>query len=73
MCRYSHFDDTSNDCVLFRNEDYLPPSKEKDIIGMDSLEEIETMINTRCLRCNKVRVCTYVQMYGVFHRHHRAL
>ena len=61
MGRYSHFDDADNDCVLFRDEDYLPPAEEEDITGMDSLEEIETMMNKKCPRCSKVH--TYIRRY----------
>ena len=58
--RYDHFDrgDRSNKCVLFRDEDYLPPAQERDIEGVDTIEEIESVMQTKCPRCNKVQ-CIY--------------
>ena len=42
-------------CVLFRDEDYLPPTKEEDITGVETLEEIEMVMRTTCPRCGKVK------------------
>ncbi len=61
--RYDHFDSSggsnSKKCVLFRDEDYLPPTKEEDIAGVETLEEIEMVMRTKCPRCG--RVCNPVQ------------
>ena len=40
--------------MLFRDEDYYPPSEDEDIKGLDTLEDIETVMNTKCPRCEKV-------------------
>ena len=52
--RYDHFNDKRNECVLFRDEDYLPPTKEDDVSGIESLEDAEAVLNTKCPRCGKV-------------------
>ena len=52
--RYDHFNDKRNKCVLFRDEDYLPPTKEDDVSGIESLEDAEAVLNTKCPRCGKV-------------------
>ena len=42
--------------MLFRDEDYLPPTKEKDLKDFDTLEDLEMVMRTQCPRCGRVRL-----------------
>ena len=50
LYRYSHFHNDT--CVLFTNEDYLPPEEAEDVaLPMVDLQEL---LEPACPRCDKV-------------------
>ena len=52
--RYDHFSDKG--CVLFRNEDFNPPTEPKDVdVTFDTDEDFDLFLHPKCPKCLMVR------------------